>query len=529
MSAPTKQITLLGSLSSWWNKWTSLATWTRTYILNTALLSSLDIINNMFLSIFLWKISNSIILICYYSIVKYLATPVFSILGGVIARHRDRASTFRLGIYTYLLLLLLVLFLRERCVDLFILLAIVHGIGDGLYWAGRQTMDFENAENHNSGFVLGTQVSLIGLVSMLTPILSGLIVDKTPKLDITGEQTGYILLFLVATFIALAGVFISRSFKLDAKQSHLDLKTVLFPFMKNPRYLPVLIKILLTSLRYTAIFILGPILVSAYFVSGTGVGSVYSTGAVLSIIFGALIGVILTRENRMGFNLMGMLMTLLSCLFLLFSGSWWALALFIILQRLGAESSYYSTQTVRYEIIRTDHNHKRLNVEYGISVEPWVMIGRIIGFVSIILFIGFLNEKGINQVIGLKYALLAVSLFVIPEYILLLIADRSLKNRKVRNRLDRACILGHCRDSGNFPYGHFSPLCWNGNVRACSVVGVRVAFSRQSEDEWISSKGLYGTHLLSWLAGNRILPAAFSRQEIRVCAQYHEPRPYPHR
>src|SRR3979490_2320385 len=65
--------------------------------------------SGVFLNLYLWRLTNSLFINGIYSILSWLVAPLALILGGLLAKKKDRMYTYRIGLLLFVLFYLAVI------------------------------------------------------------------------------------------------------------------------------------------------------------------------------------------------------------------------------------------------------------------------------------------------------------------------------------------------------------------------------------------------------------------------------------
>ncbi|MBO8171171.1 MAG: MFS transporter [Bacillaceae bacterium] len=176
-------------------------------------------LSNTFVNVYLWKIKNDFSLIGLYNLMMYVTMPVVFYLGGIMVKRVDRVMSIRLGVAFMALFYLVVLLLGKAAADYIIVLGIVLGIGQGLYWLGYNVMYFEITGPENRDRFNGVNGFLGSGAGMAAPVLAGWIISRMENF------TGYKIIFSVSLGIFLAAVVTSFFIVSRKAEGNYDLKT----------------------------------------------------------------------------------------------------------------------------------------------------------------------------------------------------------------------------------------------------------------------------------------------------------------
>lgn len=151
-----------------------------------------------FYSILLYKATNDISVL----ILEYLVFCVSCWVGIVLGSFTfDRVGYLRLFRLSFLLnaaaAFIFFLYL-DNIAEVFVALAVVRGIPEGLYWAGHHAFYLKEVRGSARGSFLNIMTSIILLLSIIVPVLSGALISL---------RNDYDLIFILASAIYLLAAF----------------------------------------------------------------------------------------------------------------------------------------------------------------------------------------------------------------------------------------------------------------------------------------------------------------------------------
>ncbi|CAH0117833.1 MULTISPECIES: MFS transporter [unclassified Paenibacillus] len=353
----------------------------------------------VFLSLYLWRLTEDIFVNGMYNIILYFVSPIVFMLGGWIAKTKDRLLVYRLGIVFTVLFYLLVLIAREKVVEYMPVFAVLNGIANSFYWLGYLTLMYDVSTNRNRIRYLGMNSVLFNFAGLAGPALAGFLISLSQGLN------GYVVVFGIAFvmfFLTALG-----SFRLKSKSSlHRKYYLHLVPkiMKRDKRWLKSLCGWLVIGLLqgtmlflpnillynelkqeslvgYTGVFLTGLVIASSYVLTRIGnehSARKYMAAAALGFTFGSLL--------------------------LFMHTSVWTVLVFLALYSIfnPVQGNTYSAYT--YRIIGNLPLKDNVRVETIILRETFLNTGRIC---SIVIFLSFASNLEAGAI---PWILLAVSL-----------------------------------------------------------------------------------------------------------------------
>ncbi|MGG4033875.1 MFS transporter [Paenibacillus cisolokensis] len=159
--------------------------------------------SGLFLNLYLWRLTQDLVVNGMYNIVLYLVTPAAFAAGGWIAKRKDRMFTYRLGIFAIALFYLLVVIAQGKVAEWYIGFAVFNGVAAGFYWTGFLVLSYDVSTETNRIRFLAINMVVFNSAGLIGPALAGSIIQRSSGLQ------GYILIFAVASVMFLLAALIS--------------------------------------------------------------------------------------------------------------------------------------------------------------------------------------------------------------------------------------------------------------------------------------------------------------------------------
>lgn len=153
-------------------------------------------ISKMFLDTFLvayfFQLTNqNITVISIYYIVSYFITGIIFWLAGDIIKNKNRIRVFQYGMILNCIYILVIGLLGERCKDFYIVLGILYGLSQGVYWIAAHALrsvmiPFEDTKSY---------ISIQGVISQIVKIAFPIIIGTS--IQLTSFKEVAIMIFLL--------------------------------------------------------------------------------------------------------------------------------------------------------------------------------------------------------------------------------------------------------------------------------------------------------------------------------------------
>ncbi len=177
-------------------------------------------LSNIFVNVFFWKQTNEYVVIAIYHLTHYIATPITFVLAGVLAKRKNGIWSLRIGLLTYVLFFMLILFWGSKGTSYIYFLGIIYGMATGFYWLAFNTLSFDFTHMNNRDTFNGFNGCCAGIAAASSPMISAYIIS------VFNGVKGYNMVFTMtlATFVVLTLVSLllrckSYGHKLDFKKA----------------------------------------------------------------------------------------------------------------------------------------------------------------------------------------------------------------------------------------------------------------------------------------------------------------------
>ncbi len=163
--------------------------------------------NNIFVSTFLYKVTNDYRVVMYYNIWLYVAQAIATFLGVMSIKKRSIFTSTRMGILFHSVVYLAFIIFGEKLAGFYPLIAIFFALGGGFYWLA-ESVYFTSYTTDRHRDVAVSYTNLWGSISSIAvPTFAGMLVS------LFSGFTGYRVLFGIGFTLTLICVYLST--KLD--------------------------------------------------------------------------------------------------------------------------------------------------------------------------------------------------------------------------------------------------------------------------------------------------------------------------
>lgn len=378
-------------------------------------LMACDLTNNIinlfgetFLVAYFLQISNeNIIQVSTFYIILYLILGVGSILLGNIikSKPKKRVSIYRFGIIIKSIYILLIILFKNKISHCFIIFAIFYGIAEALYWSTHDVMNIQIVDNENRKKYMTTKRILSKFINILVPIILGTSIELTSFGNIA------IYIFVLTLFQIIMSLQIdTNKFVINDKIQKYSLKdyTTYLSNEQKENINKVYELAFLYGIMMDTIRVLVVVITIMTFKTSFNFGILTTIFSVFSMISLYLFNKLYQKKYAKRLLLFCATLVVLGVLGLILNINKTTL----IIYNFTYSITVYILEVmfkIKADDIVKENNIEKWLVEYHTFTEGFMEIGRIIGFI-LMLLVGLLNN-----VIYFKLLLLIVTISI-PIY-----------------------------------------------------------------------------------------------------------------
>lgn len=343
-------------------------------------------LSNTFVNVYLWRQANDFTIIAMYNLTIFIFQLITFIIAGKIAKKVDRIIVLRLGVSFLSVFFLTVLIVGERAATYNILLGCLLGIGYGFYWLAFNLLTFEITEPDTRDVFNGFMGGLESLAGMVAPLTAGVMIAK---LD---TNIGYMTVFSFSLGLFLLAVICSFFLKRREADGKYELFTVLKEFRTSDNWRYTIYANTFQGMREGLFLFVITIWIFLLTQSEFALGIFHLFFSGISFIFYLLITKVMHYEIRKKAILIGSLIISFSVFIILFDLTFIDLIVYAIIIGVGYPIINIPFNSMSYDAIGQSHNAKELRIEYVVTLEIFVNIGRIFSVVIFILCLSFIDH-----------------------------------------------------------------------------------------------------------------------------------------
>lgn len=340
-------------------------------------------LSNIFLSVYLWRLSESLIVNGSYHVFLFAFVAVGFWVGGWLSKKKDSLLVFRLGVAVMALFFFAVLVIREGVSDYAVLFGAVNGMAQGFYWVSMLVLVYDRTNNDNRLHYFGWQMAVMAAAQIGGPLLSGFVIGGFNGL------TGYVVVFgfsfVLFVLITLASFFIEK----ETSRSKTYFVSFIFKRMlKQMTWKKVYLGWFGIGLREGMTLFLPPILLYHFVRDESVIGVLTVLFGVAKMASGQLLGRLGRRHHYARYALAGAIGLTLCSLPLLFHASLWTVVLFFVGNAFFGPPIRMSQTSRMYQLIsELPSQGKKLKTELIAVRQLFLILGRVFSVGWVLLLV----------------------------------------------------------------------------------------------------------------------------------------------
>ncbi|MDK2799270.1 MAG: transporter, family, putative transporter [Clostridiales bacterium] len=345
-------------------------------------------LSNVFVNVFLWKKSSSLIVIAQYNLMQYIFIPITFIFAGWLSKRKNGIWSLRLGIVFFVVFFILILLLKDDVATYIYLLGILFGIASGFYWLAFHVLSFDFTGTNNRDTFNGFNGSIAAVAYAIAPFTAAYIIANNPKL------VGYKIVFAISLALFVILILVSLLLRSEHYGKKFNFNKIL---SKNCVEWSLLRKsIAAWGMRdYVILFLIG-ILIFKTTKSEWILGKLSLVSYSISSAAFAIEQKLIKPKRRVFSMHMGAILIFIAVLGLLVKINYNSLLFYVIVDAAFMPFFFVPLMSATFNILNRNHEED-LRVEYIVNKEIALNTGRIVSTSLLIMLLTFMKmDRMIN-------------------------------------------------------------------------------------------------------------------------------------
>ncbi|MBQ7890519.1 MAG: MFS transporter [Erysipelotrichaceae bacterium] len=371
-------------------------------ILCNALYTLTSGMSAVFMNVFLYTYTGSLIVMVIYTCIHIALMPICFTIAGKIALKMHYGITLSIGLVFLVIQLLFVLYYNElfAIYHYYVyIVAIFFGIGEGFYYLSLNTLHQLVTTPHSRSLFIGVGGVLNNIASVVAPLLATFIIDVSMD-----DMSGYINIFKIVVVVFIFMSVLALLINVKGNPTNFSvIKSISFQNDQQWKY--ILMSNFLFGFRDSLVLALSGLLVyNATNGSGSLYGKLLACFAFLTILSYMFVSKTMVRTNRMKYYTLGAIFLSTSTIVLVVFPNIYGAIYYGVVNAIA--SAFYSSP---FNLIAmnalNDYDKQENIVGRVIAREIYLTISRCLGM----LFIVFCN-KMFSEMIYLYVSVITLSL-----------------------------------------------------------------------------------------------------------------------
>ena len=345
-----------------------------------ALFGVANVLSGTFVPVYLWKASQSYMLIGWYTLGQYVMSGLTFWVAGKWVKEHNKMNSLRIGIVLSGVFYCTVLLLGQQAKSYYVPLGILHGMALGFFWLAFNVVYFEVTDPDNRDRYNGWAGLLGSAAGIVAPWVSGLLITS-----MQGEK-GYRLIFTLSLVIFSISVILSFWLKKRHGQGIYNWKHGLQQLMQkgNPwrRMFPA---IAAQGVREGVFMFLVGLTVYVATKNESKLGTFSLITSLVALISFWFVGKMLKKRNRKLVMLIGVIMISVVILPLFWKVTYATLIMFGIGTSLFMPLYIIPMTSRVFDLIGQSEESAREREEFIVLREIALVTGRVIGLTSYLI------------------------------------------------------------------------------------------------------------------------------------------------
>lgn len=372
----------------------------KAFLITKFLVYSQEAFIQFFINIYFWRMTHNIPFLVLYNVVYLICQLIAYFPAGKISKEYSRFVPLRAGLVLKFLFLMLILFLKGSIVDYIVPVAVIGGLGAGLYWSSDDLLKFDLSNPNNRLRFAAVFTILSQIASSMMPLIASLLIVMNG--DGVVSYSNIFLASMLLTCLALASTFfISKKDRFRSKEYSFSKAARALWKDRNIRI--ACISTTLSYVNYALPILLGLLL---FITSGTelSIGAYQFITVIVAVVANYTVGAIFSRKDYRKLLIYGGLVNFAVIFILFLRQDFTSILIYGILASLFSAAStpfYPMTQDSLSTHAKGRKELVDLRVEYMALVQIFSVAGQVAGFLILLLLAYSMSFTSIASVAAL--------------------------------------------------------------------------------------------------------------------------------
>lgn len=331
---------------------------------------------NIFVSLYFLQVNErNLLKLVTYNMTFCMVIPIVFLVTGRYCKSGRILWVLRSGLFMTFAYFIVMLVMGESMPDHYILMGVLYGLKEGLYWGAFNILEYEGVENSQRRSLNGAYLVAKNLVNILFPVILGSVISShsfSAGVSVMAVLTG-------------AGFLFSLRYR-DTKQENRGTfrPFILFPELKKDRNLAgVCLYHVFTGMIYSsgAFRLLTTIYILRMCGDSFTAGWMTALGSMVSMLFGFLLAKVLNTGRKMSAvnSVVTAVMAAATMLMILHPAPWMVILFYFVFGIYKDAESSIDT-VLGNNVANLSDTVKANKSEYSLTCDLWLLVGRVSGY-----------------------------------------------------------------------------------------------------------------------------------------------------
>lgn len=333
-----------------------------------------------FFVLYFLDVSNSNILpLGIYKLIAVIAIYSVIFLARNFAKSKHRINLMRIGIILDFVYFLTIILLKDKIVDYMYFVGLLYGLEEGFYYSVYNMLESDGITNEERAKFNGSYTAVQSILAIIFPLIFGSLIYSTGFI-----KSLLVVLVIVAVRIILSFIFKDKNIP---KSNKTNMKKY-FELTKNDKkFKRLYILDFFNGITYSegAFSYIVTIYILKVFSNSFSLGVFTSVFSVITCILGIVFVKFIKKENYETAIRITTIFTIITLCLMIYKCIPLTIILFNLFQTISKNIISLINGTNRANLSNTEKIQKEFKVEYWLSTETALIIGRIISYALFIL------------------------------------------------------------------------------------------------------------------------------------------------
>lgn len=357
---------------------TKLSNIAKVLILDQSIGRIISIFSDIFLAAYFYKISEqNIIYLSVYNVIGWIFATLGALFFADTIKRKDKVKLYRFGILVKSLYIFMIMILGEKILDYVYIIGIMYGISTATTGFPYNMIESENISSKERSKYIGFASAITEIISLVVPILLG------AYITIKSYQIAAVLIFVFSIFKFIVSFNIKN---INVQKDKVKLKEFYNIFKKDTTLKKLCtIEFFKGINRYGVMSLVVSLLIIYQTNNELELGSFTSIFSLLTIISMYLFGKYYNKNKKRILYIWSLIAIIISFGLVIYKINMTTVIIYNIVYYVFMNIILKITEVNLFDYSNKEPFKTKFNTEYFVFRELYLNIGRILGYVALLL------------------------------------------------------------------------------------------------------------------------------------------------